>query len=199
LKLSRFLTILFLLVCGAARSRAQTTPDAPAEQSVSPGADSTADAPTAQTVQTTTNPPPKAPATQKTGRASNEHNFWDKENDWLFAGVAAARTLDYFSTLNMRRRGRQEILLTDAVVDDHPAFAVIEAATTGASIGLSYAFHYYGHHKLETLDFCGAYRSRYHRIGPKLLAKDLSLSNRSVARPPHRRVFSFQQQADKIF
>lgn len=149
LKLSRFLTILFLLVCGAARSRAQTTPDAPAEQSVSPGADSTADAPTAQTVQTTTNPPPKAPATQKTGRASNEHNFWDKENDWLFAGVAAARTLDYFSTLNMRRRGRQEILLTDAVVDDHPAFAVIEAATTGASIGLSYAFHYYGHHKLE--------------------------------------------------
>jgi len=42
-----------------------------------------------------------------------EHRFWDKENRWLFAGVGAARTLDYFSTLNMRRRGRQEILLTN--------------------------------------------------------------------------------------
>ena len=149
LKLSRLFLMFFLLECGAAQSRAQTTPNAPAAQSASPGADSTAGIPTAQTVQTTTNPPPKAPVTQKTGHALNEHNFWDKENDWLFAGVAAARTLDYFSTLNMRRRGRQEILLTDAVVDDHPAFAVIEAASTGASIGLSYVFHYYGHHKLE--------------------------------------------------
>ena len=25
-----------------------------------------------------------------------EHRFWDKENRWLFAGVGAARTLDYF-------------------------------------------------------------------------------------------------------
>jgi hypothetical protein len=78
-----------------------------------------------------------------------EHRFWDKENDWLFAGVGASRTLDYFSTLNMRRRGRQEILLTNDVVDNHAAFAVIEASATGASIGASYLFHRYGHHKLE--------------------------------------------------
>ena len=77
------------------------------------------------------------------------HRFWDKENGWLFAGVGAARTLDYFSTLNMRRRGRQEIFLTNDVVDNHPAFATIEAATTGVSIGASYLFHRYGHHKLE--------------------------------------------------
>ena len=93
--------MFFLLECGAAQSRAQTTPNAPAAQSASPGADSTAGIPTVQTVQTTTNPPPKAPVTQKTGHALNEHNFWDKENDWLFAGVAAARTLDYFSTLKL--------------------------------------------------------------------------------------------------
>ena len=49
----------------------------------------------------------------------------------------------------MRRRGRQEILLTNDVVDNHAAFAVIEAAGTGASIGVSYLFHHYGHHKLE--------------------------------------------------
>lgn len=78
-----------------------------------------------------------------------EHRFWDTTNDLLFAGLGAARTLDYFSTLNMRHRGRQEILLTNDVVDNHAAFAAIEAAGTGASIGVSYLFHHYGHHKLE--------------------------------------------------
>jgi hypothetical protein len=78
-----------------------------------------------------------------------EHPFWDKENDWLFAAVGASRTFDYFSTLNMRRRGDQEILLTNAIVDNHAEFAAIEAAGTGASIGVSYLFHHYGHHKLE--------------------------------------------------
>jgi hypothetical protein len=77
------------------------------------------------------------------------HRFWDKKNDWLFAGVGAARTFDYFSTLNMRRRGDQEILLTNAIVDNHAEFAAIEAAGTGASVGVSYLFHHYGHHKLE--------------------------------------------------
>jgi|SRR5271170_4893263 len=77
------------------------------------------------------------------------HRFWDKENDWLFAGVGASRTLDYFSTLNMRSRGRQEIFLTNDIVDNHAAFAMIEASATGASIGASYLFHRYGHHKLE--------------------------------------------------
>ena len=80
---------------------------------------------------------------------SELHRFWDRKNGWSFAGVGAARTLDYFSTLNMRRRGRQEIFLTNDVVDNHPAFATIEVATAGTSIGASYLFHRYGHHKLE--------------------------------------------------
>jgi hypothetical protein len=91
----------------------------------------------------------EAPRPKARRADSDEHRFWDKTNDWLFAGVGASRTLDYFSTLNMRRRGRQEILLTDDVVDNHAAFAVIEAAGTGASIGAAYLFHRYGHHKLE--------------------------------------------------
>jgi hypothetical protein len=77
------------------------------------------------------------------------HRFWDKKNDWLFAGVGAARTFDYFSTLNLRRRGDQEVLLTNEIVDNHAAFAAIEAAGTGVSIGASYLFHRYGHHKME--------------------------------------------------
>ena len=80
---------------------------------------------------------------------TQKHRFWDKKNDWLFAGVGAARTFDYFSTLNLRRRGDNEILLTNEVVDNHVAFAAIEAAGTGVSIGASYLFHRYGHHKLE--------------------------------------------------
>ena len=80
---------------------------------------------------------------------TREHRFWDKKNGWLFASVGAARTFDYFSTLNLRRRGDQEVLLTNDIVDNHAAFAAIEAAGTGASIGASYLFHRYGHHKLE--------------------------------------------------
>ena len=77
------------------------------------------------------------------------HRFWDRENDLLFAGVGAARALDYSSTLNLRRRGLDEILLTNSVADNHPQFGGIEAATTVASIGVSYLFHRTGHHRLE--------------------------------------------------
>jgi hypothetical protein len=78
-----------------------------------------------------------------------EHRFWNRENAWLFAGVGASRTFDYFSTLNLRRRGDKEILVTNDLVDNHAAFAVVEAAATGVSLGASYLFHHYGHHKLE--------------------------------------------------
>lgn len=77
------------------------------------------------------------------------HSFWDRENDWLFAGVAAGRALDYASTLNLRRRGIDEVFLTNSIVDNHPLFAGIEAAATGASVGVSYIFHRTGHHRLE--------------------------------------------------
>ncbi|HWX37651.1 MAG TPA: hypothetical protein VNY09_00335 [Candidatus Sulfotelmatobacter sp.] len=81
--------------------------------------------------------------------APGVHRFWDRENDWLFAAVGAGRALDYASTLNIRRRGIDEAFLTNAIVDNHPLFAGIEAAATGASIGVSYVFHRTGHHRLE--------------------------------------------------
>jgi len=77
------------------------------------------------------------------------HRFWDRENDWLFAGVGAGRALDYASTLNLRRRGIDEVFLTNSIVDNHPLFGGIEAAATAASIGVSYIFHRTGHHRLE--------------------------------------------------
>ena len=80
---------------------------------------------------------------------SREHRFWDRENDWLFAGVGAGRALDYASTLNLRRRGIDEVFLTNSIVDNHPLFAGIEVAATAASVGVSYIFHRTGHHRLE--------------------------------------------------
>jgi hypothetical protein len=77
------------------------------------------------------------------------HQFWDRKNDWLFAGVGAGRALDYASTMNLRRRGIDEVFLTNAIVDNHPLFAGIEVAATAASIGVSYLFHRTGHHTLE--------------------------------------------------
>src|SRR2546430_15677921 len=94
-------------------------------------------------------PTPKQDLAAVSIKKSDGHKFWDGTNAWLFAGTGASRTLDYFSTLNMRRRGRQEILLSNDAVDNHAASAAIEAAGTGVSIGASYLFHRYGHHKLE--------------------------------------------------
>jgi hypothetical protein len=79
------------------------------------------------------------------------HAFWDHKNAWLFAGVGVFRTLDYTSTRNMRDRGRQEILLSNWVVDNRPLFIGIEAAGAGLSIGLSYVMHRTGHHTVERL------------------------------------------------
>jgi hypothetical protein len=77
------------------------------------------------------------------------HRFWDKTNVLLFAGVTGARFFDYGSTIWMRHRGVHEWLLTDEIVDNHAAFAAIELAGSAASVGISYAFHKTGHHKLE--------------------------------------------------
>lgn len=88
-------------------------------------------------------------ATATTPFVFKEHRFWDRENDWLFAGVGAGRALDYASTLNLRRRGIDEVFLTNSIVDNHPLFAGIEVAATAASVGVSYIFHRTGHHRLE--------------------------------------------------
>ena len=92
---------------------------------------------------------PKEAAAATRSLPLGEHRFWDRENDWLFAGVGAGRALDYASTLNLRHRGLNEIFLTNSIVDNHPLFAGIEVAATGASIGVSYIFHRTGHHRLE--------------------------------------------------
>jgi hypothetical protein len=93
---------------------------------------------------------PRAPLTvPSTSPAAAPHRFWDAKNAALFAGVAGARALDYASTQHFRRKGVNEVLLTNAIVDNKPLFAAIEVSAVAASIGVSYLFHRTGHHKIE--------------------------------------------------
>ena len=93
-------------------------------------------------------PPPPAPAA-RVNHAGPPHRFWDRENILLFSGVAVFRGLDYVSTRNFERRGRQEVLIPDDVVDNSAGFASLEAAGAATSVGISYIFHRTGHHKME--------------------------------------------------
>jgi hypothetical protein len=92
---------------------------------------------------------PIAPSSIITAHSPTEHRFWDRENILLFSGVAVFRGLDFASTKNFERRGRQEVLIPDDIVNNSPGFAALEAAGAATSIGLSYIFHRTGHHKME--------------------------------------------------
>jgi len=133
--------IFLLALASVTRAQEQPTPgrdpNAPSKPQPAASAPPAEQKKTGEAVQTAGLPVP------------GEHSFWDRENDWLFAGVGAGRALDYASTLNLRRRGINEVFLTNSIVDNHPLFAGIEAAATGASIGVSYIFHRTGHHRLE--------------------------------------------------
>jgi hypothetical protein len=90
------------------------------------------------------------PATQAPPRTEGpKHTFWDRRNAWLFAGVGAARALDYASSQDFRAKGVNERLLSNRIVDNKPLFVGIEVAGTFASIGVAYLFHRSGHHKIE--------------------------------------------------
>ena len=122
---SKFLIVMLLVAAfPAPRLRAQES--VPARQGASPSAAAAGEE---------TRPQP--------------HRFWDRENAWLFSGVAVSRALDYTSTRNMLARGREEILIPDDVVNSRAGFPALEAAGAATSVGISYIFHHYGHHKLE--------------------------------------------------
>lgn len=131
--------ILFLLLAAAGKrpAHAQQAPESSGEILPDKPKPQTPPAPTP----TPNAPPAASPAVT--------HRFWDHENLLLFGAVAAGRAFDYASTMDLRRRHLNEIFLTNAIVDNHPLFIGIEAAATAASIGVSYAFHVTGHHRLE--------------------------------------------------
>jgi len=89
------------------------------------------------------------PDSPRPAAAAHVHRFWDRTNILLFSGVAVTRGMDYASTRNFQARGRQEILLSDEVVNNSAGFAALEAAGTMTSVGISYILHRTGHHRLE--------------------------------------------------
>jgi hypothetical protein len=82
-------------------------------------------------------------------QAADVHRFWDWQNNALFAGVAASRAFDFFSTRKFREKHLKEWLLDDKTVDNRPLFAAIEIAGTAVSVAASYALHRTGYHRLE--------------------------------------------------
>jgi len=92
---------------------------------------------------------PAAPSRMLVEYAPPVHPFWDRKNILLFSGVAVFRGLDYASTRNFERRGRQEVLIPDDIVNNSAGFASLEAAGAATSVGISYLFHRTGHHKME--------------------------------------------------
>jgi len=132
----RIISVLVLVLSAAASAFAQDSPPAPEQQ---PEAQKKQEAAQRPVIDTSPTASPAAPP----------HRFFENKNKWLFAGVAVSRSLDFASTKYFRRRGRDEILLTNDVVDNSPAFVAVEAGGVAVSMGLSYLFHRKGHHKLE--------------------------------------------------
>jgi hypothetical protein len=104
---------------------------------------------TAQSQDAPNQAPPVAPSPITVDYAAPEHRFWDRKNILLFSGIAVFRGLDYASTRNFERRGRQEVLIPDDIVNNSAGFASLEAAGAATSVGISYIFHRTGHHKME--------------------------------------------------
>ena len=135
-----FASLLIFLLAAPAGVFAQQTPSP--EKQAPPSGGAQAPAPSAA-------PLPDHPQPTEAAAKAPVHRFWDQTNCWLFAGVLGARYLDFASTLNARRRGLNEALLNNDVVDNHAAFAAIEFAGAATSVGVSYLFHRTGHHSLE--------------------------------------------------
>jgi len=68
--------------------------------------------------------------------------------------------------------------------DNHAAFAAIEAAGTGVSIGASYLFHHLRPSQTGTLDLDGAFRIGDVGRGAQLLPENGTSKDHSVARGP---------------
>jgi hypothetical protein len=91
-------------------------------------------------------------ATAAAQPAPVEHRFWDRENTFLFATTAALSAADFVVTRdNLREGGRELNPVTSLFSGSAAGLAVNFAGETAGVIGLSYALHKMGHHKLERL------------------------------------------------
>ena len=83
-------------------------------------------------------------------QAPSPHKFWDKQNQALFAAVAALNVADFSVTRsNLQNGGRELNPLTRPFSGSTAGLAVNFAGETAGVMGIAYLFHKTGHHKLE--------------------------------------------------
>ena len=83
--------------------------------------------------------------------APSRHKFWDRQNKTLFIVHAGLETTDFAITHhNLANGGRELNPIGKPFVESGTAGQVtFFAGRTLATLGVSYAFHRTGHHKLE--------------------------------------------------
>lgn len=84
--------------------------------------------------------------------APSRHKFWDNENRFLFATVAALSAADFAITRSILQNGGKELdPVTRLFSGSTAGLAMNFAGETAGIIGISYYLHKTGHHKLERL------------------------------------------------
>jgi hypothetical protein len=84
--------------------------------------------------------------------APSQHRFWDAENRFLFATVAASSMADFAVTrTNLQNGGHELNPITRVFSGSTTGLAVNFVGETAGVVGLSYYFHRTGHHRLERI------------------------------------------------
>ena len=84
--------------------------------------------------------------------APSHHKFWNKQNQALFATVAALSAADFALTRAILQNGGKELNPVTRIFSGSTAgLAANFAGQTAGIIGLSYYFHKTGHHQLERI------------------------------------------------
>lgn len=83
--------------------------------------------------------------------APSSHKFWDRQNKALFFIHASLETTDFAIThYNLANGGRELNPMGRSLCESGtPGQVVFFAGRTVGTLGISYAFHKTGHHKIE--------------------------------------------------
>ena len=79
--------------------------------------------------------------------AGQEHRFWDSKNVILFSVNATIQGMDYWSTERGLRRGA--VVESNQFGQTRGARIALKSIGIGAPVGISYALHRKGLHRLE--------------------------------------------------
>jgi hypothetical protein len=80
------------------------------------------------------------------------HQFWDRKNQLLFAGVAGVNAADFAVTRSNLENGGKELNPITRLFSGSTAGLLANfTGETVATMGISYLFHKTGHHRMERI------------------------------------------------